>query len=137
MRRRLLALSLAPAMAGGWAGAAMANPHMKTCLDPDFTAPTIANFCTRALDWGGLKPAEAAAAWTNLGVANSELGRHGQALQAYDAAVAADPAFQPAYANRALAREKRGQVKGALDDFDRALRLNPADAGSLIGRAAL
>lgn len=116
---------------------AQANPHLKVCLDPGVSAQTMADFCQRALDFGFLSADEEAAALTNIGVGLSELGRYGDALAAFDKAIARNPRFFAAYPNRALAREKRGQVKGALDDYETALRMRPRDVGSLIGRGVL
>jgi tetratricopeptide (TPR) repeat protein len=121
----------------GLGTAASANPHLKVCLDPTVSAQTLADFCQRAVDFGFLSDEQEAAALTNIGVGLSELGRHGDALAAYDKAVARKPDFFAVYPNRALAREKQGQVKGALDDYAVALRLRPRDVGSLIGRGAL
>ncbi len=131
---------LAAPLALGLIGAgqpALANPHLKVCLDPGVSAQTMADFCQRALDFGFLSAEEEAAALTNIGVGLSELGRYGDALTAFDKAVARNPRFFAAYPNRALAREKRGQVKGALEDYETALRLRPRDVGSLIGRGVL
>jgi len=127
-------LALAAALLAAPAGPARANEAFRTCMDPDVSSATMVDFCKRAVEWGGLTRREQAAAWTNVGVGLSELGRHGDALSAYDRAVAADPRFAPAYQNRALARQKRGMVKGALEDFAAALKLDPRDAPTLVAR---
>ncbi|MGM0584981.1 MAG: tetratricopeptide repeat protein [Pseudomonadota bacterium] len=113
------------------------NPHLDRCLKAEGGSTTLADRCRRALDWGGLSARQQAAAWTNIGVANTELGRDGDALEALDRAVAADPAFASARINRALARARRGQTEGALEDWSEAIDLRPKDPEPRAGRASL
>lgn len=132
MPRLLLiaALSLAAAPAA-------ANPWLEPCLKAEGASTTLADRCGRALDWGGLSAREQAAAWTNIGVANAELGRDGDAMGAFDRAAAADPRFAPAFVNRALARARRGMTEAALEDWSRAAALRPDDPEPRLGRASL
>lgn len=135
-RRSALIGALAGALALA-AGAAQANPWFERCMSPDSSAAQLADSCKRALDYGGLEKREQAMAWTNMGVGYAELGRHGEALDAYDGAAKADPSYFGLYPNRALSREARGQVRGALQDYETALKMKPGDTGSLMGRGAL
>lgn len=50
------------------------------------------------------------------------LGRTGEALAAFDRALAADPLFVPAYHNRGLFHQQQGRRAEAVADYRRALR---------------
>lgn len=114
---------------------AAANPFIEGCLDPTLDAATAADQCRRAVDWGGLAPAEVARAWTSAGIALSVIGRDGDALAAYDAAIAADPGFWAAWPNRALSRARRGMAEGALADWAEAISRRPRDWEARLARA--
>ncbi len=64
-------------------------------------------------------------AQANYGNALRLLGRHGEALTAYDAALKLRPDHVAALANRAEARRALGQFTGAAADTERALALAP------------
>lgn len=61
-------------------------------------------------------------------------GDHAAALEAFDAAIAADPRYAPAFANRAAIKQAREDYSGALADYDRALEINPQLTPALSGR---
>lgn len=61
-------------------------------------------------------------------------GDHAAALEAYDAAIAADPRYAAAFANRASIKQARQDYSGALADYDRALDINPQLTPALSGR---
>lgn len=115
---------------------ALANPHYAVCIDPAVSVETMADFCRRALDWGGLDRWKQAAAWTNIGFAFAAQNSHGQAIDAFDRAIQIDSRFADAFVMRARSRERRGQVRGALEDYAAALEINPRDYGALTGRGA-
>jgi tetratricopeptide (TPR) repeat protein len=48
------------------------------------------------------------------------------AVAAFDAALTIDPGYASAYANRAVARFRTGDVGGAIADIEKALRLDPS-----------
>ena len=73
---------------------------------------------------------EDAALYTGLATALYHLERHPQALQAFDRAIALDPLFVPAYFNRALLKEKTGDVDAAVIDYRTALRYDAEHSGS-------
>lgn len=69
-----------------------------------------------------------AAALNELGNVLSQLGRHDQAIGAYDRVTAIDPAFAGAHYNRGLAFYDLEQPAAAIDCFDRAIALQPGHA---------
>lgn len=119
------------------AAPASANPWLSRCLNGQGESANLADACRRAVDYGGLSAREQAVAWTNVGVALSEMGRDGDALSAFANAQAADPRFAPIYTNRALALSRRGRDAEALEDWSQAIALRPESAEPLIGRATL
>ena len=62
-----------------------------------------------------------------------------EALEKYDLAVAADPAFAPGYSSRGNLRQRQGEWAMALRDFNEALRLQPQNPSyaDLAGWASL
>lgn len=56
------------------------------------------------------------------------------ALGAYDAAIAANPRFAPALANRAGLKQTQQDYPGALADYDAAIAINPRLSPALAGR---
>ncbi len=73
---------------------------------------------------------EKAALYTGLATALYHLERHGQSLQAFDRAIELDPLFVSAYFNRALLKERMGDVDAAVTDYRTALRYNAEHRGS-------
>jgi predicted O-linked N-acetylglucosamine transferase (SPINDLY family) len=69
-----------------------------------------------------------AAALNELGNVLSQLGRHQQAIDAYDRVIAIDPAFAGAHYNRGLAFYDLERPAAAIDCFDRAIALQPGHA---------
>ena len=61
-------------------------------------------------------------------------GRFGEAAEDYRKATQADPAFFEAYYNLALTEQNQRQVGPALVDYEHALAINPAQAGSADAR---
>ncbi|MDR0598666.1 MAG: tetratricopeptide repeat protein [Treponema sp.] len=64
----------------------------------------------------------------NLGNAYFRKGSAGTAEQFYTQAIKADPAYAPAYLNRANSRVKAGTLRDALQDYERYLVLAPDSA---------
>jgi tetratricopeptide (TPR) repeat protein len=62
-----------------------------------------------------------------LGLCLANLQRPGEALEAFDAAIAIDPAFAPAHFNRGWVSEELGELDRARSSFEAAARLNPRD----------
>jgi tetratricopeptide (TPR) repeat protein len=52
-------------------------------------------------------------------------GRNEEAIDAFQAAVAVDPSYWPAYKNLGTALQKAGRSEAAVEAFENALRLNP------------
>ena len=75
-----------------------------------------------------------AAEFNRRGVAFHLAGRPADAAAEYTAALAADPAFAEALANRAAARGQLGDSAGAFADYAAALRLRPGCADALNNR---
>lgn len=76
---------------------------------------------TQAIERGD----ESAAVLNNLGYSLAQLQRPDEALPFLDRATRADPDCQAAYYNRSLIRFNAGDLDGATDDIDQALRLKP------------
>lgn len=73
----------------------------------------------------------------NLANAYREAGRFEEALAAYDAALALDPANPDAWNNRGSALRSLGRLRLAMDSFARALSLNPAQVEALNNLGAM
>jgi tetratricopeptide (TPR) repeat protein len=71
------------------------------------------------------------AAPTVLGTALSMIGQRGDALAAFDRAIAFDPAFAPAYYYRGVERQNAGDLEGAAEDFEKAVEAAPEYAEPL------
>ena len=54
-----------------------------------------------------------------------QLGRHRDALAAYDALITIRPEFGPLYANRGILHDRMGSYRLAISDYERALVLDP------------
>ena len=75
--------------------------------------------------------------WNALGLCLSGSGRYAEAAAEFDGALALDPRFAPAFANRGHARMALGRFNDAGRDFDEALALDPQNPVALDGLAAL
>jgi tetratricopeptide (TPR) repeat protein len=74
-------------------------------------------------------------AWNGLGVAQMNLGRYGEALQSFDAALRIDAVYAITLTNIALTHTLRGDRAG-FEDFERRLRaVDAARADELIKQA--
>ena len=65
------------------------------------------------------------AAYINRGAGLIGLQRYQEALPALEKAIALNDRVQLAYFDRALVKESMGDVKGAYDDFKKALEIDP------------
>ena len=66
-----------------------------------------------------------AATWFNLGFLEQEAGRHDQAIEAFDAAIARDAKLDRAYYGKALSLIKIGRVEQAVPLLRRNIELQP------------
>ena len=94
--------------------------------------------CEQSLAAGNLQPAvecfrnylasfpNDARAHNNLGVALQRLGRVGQALEAYEAAVRANPAHGDGWYNVGAAHQVMGNIAAAENAYRRAVSVNPS-----------
>ena len=55
-----------------------------------------------------------------------QLGRHAEALSAYDVLAEARPDFAPLYANRGILQDRMGSYSRAIADYEKALALDPS-----------
>lgn len=104
------------------------------CADPDLPATDTLTLCQRALRDTKLTPGQRAAVLVNLGVAQAEIGRHGDAEQSFGLAIATDDSLVTAFGNRARSRMALGRFDEALEDFDAAIQRAPGDAWLWLGR---
>ena len=59
-------------------------------------------------------------AWNNLGLVLQTLGRHSEAVAAFDGAIAARPEYAECFCNRGRCRQAIGGMRDARFDYDRA-----------------
>ena len=71
-----------------------------------------------------LKP-DYAEAYSNRGVAKSDLGRHDEAIADYDEAIRLKPDYAEVYSNLGDAKNDLGWYEDAIADCDKAIRLKP------------
>ncbi len=126
----LVGLAAAPA-------AAQLKNAVEVCGNPQAEPRDIVRFCRMALDTGKLEPAAAAQVNANLGVGYFELGRYGEAVDAYTAAIADAPQMVAAYVNRARAYERLRRPDEAAADYTQAVGLDPDAADAYLGRGVL
>ncbi|MCC3502767.1 MULTISPECIES: tetratricopeptide repeat-containing serine protease family protein [unclassified Microcoleus] len=67
-------------------------------------------------------------AYSNRGLARSDLGDKQGAIGDYNQALQINPNYSEAYNNRGAARSDLGDKQGSLDDYNQALRINPNNA---------
>ena len=72
-----------------------------------------------------------------LGLAHARLGRYRDAVACFDAVIAMDPNFGPAYFNKGWVSEGLGELLTTRDCHAIAHRLNPGSADPLAGMAAI
>ncbi len=68
-----------------------------------------------------------AEAYFERGVCYALLNAWGEAVDDWDRALILNRDYYPAYLARGLARRKRGDMRGAEEDFREVLRINPGD----------
>lgn len=107
-------------------------------LRPNYSRPRVnlATLSMRGQDWEaaerGLLQALGAngsnpVAWANLGRVRMELGRPGEASEAWDRAIELSPAVPAFWRGLALSRRHQGDEEGARAALGEALRLDPGD----------
>lgn len=62
---------------------------------------------------------------TVLGTALSRIGQRGEAIAAYDRALAFDPDFAPAWYYRGVEKQMAGDIAGAVADLEKAVAADP------------
>ncbi|MBB5020274.1 putative PEP-CTERM system TPR-repeat lipoprotein [Chitinivorax tropicus] len=70
-----------------------------------------------------------------LGVARARAGKHDQARQAFEKALAIRATYYPALVNLSLLDIKLGHTQAAISRFDQHLKMRPGDVTALLGRA--
>ncbi len=93
----------------------------------------IADF-NKAID---LKSEDEAAIYSNIGKAKMLQGKIKEALKNYDYSIQLNPKQYTAYLNRALAKQKVQDFKGAEADFTKCIEINPKMADAYYNRALL
>ena len=74
-----------------------------------------------------LDPANAPA-YTNRGIAHTNLDEYRPAIEDLSRAIELDPANAPAYTARGMAHTNLGEYRRAIEDLSRAIELDPANA---------
>ena len=62
--------------------------------------------------------------WNNKGVVLSRLGRHSEAIEAYDQALRIKPDYSSAWNNKGVVLSRLGRYTEAIEAYDQALRIN-------------
>lgn len=140
MRRVLIGGAAAAVLAGGIATSpalAQVRNAVEVCGNPDAEPRDIVRFCRMALETGKLDQTAEAQVNANLGVGYFELGRYGDAAEAYTAAIAGAPQLVAAYVNRARAYERLRRPDEAAADYTQAVALDPEAADAYLGRGVL
>ena len=107
-------------------------------LRPGYSRPRVnlATLAMRDQDWSGaeedlLLALEAnganPVAWANLGRVWRELGRPGEASEAWERAIELSPAVPDYWRGLGLSRRQQGDEEGARRAFGEALRIDPGD----------
>lgn len=91
-----------------------------------FTADELLQYARR-----NAETADSAPYYAFLGRTLNGAGQPGPARAAFDAALARDPRYEPAFSGRADSAYKLGDYSAAVKDARAALTLNPADAAAL------
>jgi tetratricopeptide (TPR) repeat protein len=126
---RLICITLV--CTGALAGAACAD-DLATCrLGPPDDAIVA---CGRLTAAPGLAARDRARAFYNRANAIRATGDHARALADFDAAIALDPGFAPAFNDRGYAHLVDGALDRAIADFDSAVRIDPGLANSYAHR---
>ena len=82
----------------------------------------------------GIDNDKAAAAFLARGAANSNLGKHDEAISDYNEAIRLNPNFAGVYVLRGVAHGNLGKNDEAILDFNEAIRLNPNLAEAYLTR---
>ena len=64
-------------------------------------------------------------AYNNRGLTEGKLGKHREAIQDFDRAIAANPKHAEAFVNRGTVKEKLGNRSSAIADYKKALAIDP------------
>lgn len=115
---------------------AQAEGFLSVCGDRRASAAEVARTCRLALNTGALTLEQEVAAAINLGGALLDLDQPAPAREAYDRALALNPASALALAGRAEARAALGETGPAAVDWNRAVDLAPQDMGLRAARGA-
>ena len=126
------------------------NRHIVVCAREQFGKTSLKLSATK-MEGAVLSPAiplnittdeiegKSAEVWFNKGFALSSLGRHNEALQAYNRAIEIDPQVAVAWNNKGNALDDLGKYDEAIAAFNEAIRLDPkfAEAWSNKGIALI
>src|SRR5580658_66973 len=122
------------------AGSHLVSPaaadDLTTCRDAGGDAAITA--CTRAINSGGWRGPELAAAYASRCRAYNEKGDSTRAIADCNEAIRANPHYDYAYlvyTNRGNAYRAKGDLGHAISDYTEAIRLEPNYAESYNGRA--
>ena len=122
------AAEIDPNYAKAYAGIADCQSFLRLHYGADIPVEGILAMSSRALTLSsGLAEANA-----SRGLALSLLGRYAEAMDAFDAAIDADPNLYEAHYFRARACVSQGQFEDAAHHFRRAAQINPDDCQSLL-----
>ncbi|MGF1554354.1 MAG: tetratricopeptide repeat protein [Paracoccaceae bacterium] len=134
-----MALALGTGAFGAGAMAQDVGLMLRQCSNPDTSPAEALRICDLALDYGADeldREAQARVAF-NAGVAALDLDLLGRAAERLDRAVALDPDMAAARVSRAQVRERRGDVDGALADYEAAIEADPQAAAPRLAQGRL
>jgi tetratricopeptide (TPR) repeat protein len=112
-----------------------AESSLDICLEGKAKPPEmVISACERSLSDPALTGAARSGVLNNIGLAHRRLGALDEALRYYELAIAADPALELPYNNRANLYSAQGRHALAVADYSRALEKNPELAEAWNGR---
>ena len=77
---------------------------------------------------------EGAAFWSNKGGSLLALGRHHEAIECFDKALAIDPREAGIWANKGVCLDELGNYAEAIDCYDESLAIDPRNANALLNK---
>jgi len=134
--RKLVAFAVVSAalLSGMGSANAQVATNISRCEARDASIDDLIVHCTVAIKSGRLTAGQEARAFLNRGTAFFDRAQYSLAIRDYGFAEERDASLSAIYANRANALIRMGEGQRAVLENERALKLDPQDVQSMIGR---
>ena len=117
------------------AGPVVAQSGYKECSGRIGNPERVIAACSRIIERGNREPREARSiALMNRGITYHDTERYDSAIADFNAVLALDPDYAPAFNRRAMAFRYKPDPDRALPDFDRAIAMEPNNASYAFNR---